>query len=149
MYERIFALTKLEYLGLYFIKELLNTRALRTQGVSLNRKKFPGCENEMFDTREYWRCYVQHLTLTSYHPAGTCRMGDVVDTSFRVYNMRNLYVMDASVLPSLPSGNINGPVIMLAQKAARMFRSKRMKENGNAQRQCKSACYIFNICDNM
>lgn len=73
----------IKYLGLYFVKELLQTSALRTYGASLNRKHFPGCETEIFDTREYWRCYVQHLTLTSYHPAGTCRIGDVVDATFR------------------------------------------------------------------
>ncbi|XP_014477968.1 PREDICTED: glucose dehydrogenase [FAD, quinone]-like [Dinoponera quadriceps] len=114
--------------GLYFVKKLLETNALRAYGASLNKNPFPGCENEVFDTKEYWRCYVQHLTLTSYHPASTCRIGDVVDPSFKVYNMTNLYVVDASVLPSLPSGNINAVVIALAQKAARMFRGKEMKE---------------------
>ncbi|XP_032666373.1 glucose dehydrogenase [FAD, quinone]-like isoform X2 [Odontomachus brunneus] len=114
--------------GLYFVKELLETNALKACGASLNREPFPGCENEIFDTREYWRCYVRHLTLTSYHPAGTCRIGDVVDTSFKIYNMTNLYVVDASVLPSLPSGNTNAAVIALSQKAARMFRSGKTKE---------------------
>ncbi|KAH0954233.1 hypothetical protein HN011_002576 [Eciton burchellii] len=104
--------------GLYFIKTLLETDILKAHGASLNKNLFPGCENEIFASREYWKCYVQHLTLTSYHPAGTCRMDDVVDASFRVRNMKNLYVVDASVLPSLPSGNINAAVIALAQKAA-------------------------------
>lgn len=70
-------------LGLYFIKKLLKTNVLRAYDASLNRKPFPGCENHTFDTREYWKCYVQHLTLTSYHPIGTCRISDVVDKSFR------------------------------------------------------------------
>ncbi|XP_020294039.1 glucose dehydrogenase [FAD, quinone]-like isoform X2 [Pseudomyrmex gracilis] len=135
--------------GLYFMKELLNTSVMRTNGVSLNKKPFPGCKNHVFDTRDYWRCYVQHLTLTSYHPAGTCRMDNVVDASFKVYNMKNLYVVDSSVLPSLPSGNINAAVIALAQKAAIMFKYKRKaKVNQNLQRRYKSyrMCYVFNIC---
>lgn len=133
--------------GLYFIKELLKTNVLRSYGASLNRKSFPGCENYIFDTREYWKCYVQHLTLTSYHPVGTCRISDVVDESFRVYNMTNLYVVDASVLPSLPSGNINAAVLMLAQKAARIIKSKKAEEKKNIQKQYKSCniCYVFNV----
>ncbi|XP_036145891.1 glucose dehydrogenase [FAD, quinone] isoform X2 [Monomorium pharaonis] len=136
--------------GLYFVKTLLNTTILRAYGASLNRKSFPGCENYIFDTREYWKCYIQHLTMTSYHPAGTCRIGDVVDTSFKVYNMRNLYVVDASVLPSLPSGNINAPVITLAQKAARIFKSRKIEEKNilvqSSQPKSYYACYVFYIC---
>ncbi|XP_029172703.1 glucose dehydrogenase [FAD, quinone]-like [Nylanderia fulva] len=133
--------------GLYFIKDLLKTNVLRAYGASLNKKPFPGCENYIFDTREYWKCYVQHLTLTSYHPVGTCRINDVVDESFRVYNMRNLYVVDASVLPSLPSGNIHAAVLMLAQKAARIIKSKKAEEKKNIQKQYQSyICYVFNVC---
>lgn len=65
------------------MKELLNTSVMRAHGVSLNKKPFPGCKNHVFDTKDYWICYVQHLTLTSYHPAGTCRMNNVVDASFK------------------------------------------------------------------
>ncbi|XP_018303610.1 glucose dehydrogenase [FAD, quinone] [Mycetomoellerius zeteki] len=136
--------------GLYFVKKLLNTTVMTVHGASLNRRSFPGCENHVFDTRKYWKCYIKHLTLTSYHPVGTCRIGDVVDTAFKVYNMRNLYVVDASVLPSLPSGNTNGPVIALAQRAAHIFK-RRQKEKRNIRKQPKSynICYIFNICISM
>ncbi|XP_011688335.1 PREDICTED: glucose dehydrogenase [FAD, quinone]-like isoform X2 [Wasmannia auropunctata] len=138
--------------GIYFVKELLNTTVMRAHGASLNRRVFPGCENHVFDTRDYWRCYIQQLTLTSYHPAGTCRIGDVVDTTFKVYNIKNLYVVDASVLPSLPSGNINAPVIALAQRAARILIERRKAEQKrNLQKQSKSyyVCYVFNICINI
>ncbi|XP_011342593.1 glucose dehydrogenase [FAD, quinone] isoform X2 [Ooceraea biroi] len=132
--------------GLYFIKTLLETDVLRAHGASFNENPFPGCENEIFASREYWKCYIQHLTLTSYHPGGTCRMGDVVDASFRVHNMKNLYVVDASVLLSLPSGNINAAVIALAQKAARMFKDKKVRE---IKKRYKSynACYVFHVCE--
>ncbi|XP_076240711.1 glucose dehydrogenase [FAD, quinone] [Calliopsis andreniformis] len=108
--------------GLQFVKKLVETDAMKNVGASIYKEHFPGCENEIFDSTKYWECYVQHLTLTSYHPASTCRMGDVVDQTFRVYGTTNLYIVDASILPSLPSGNINAAVIMLAEKAARMFK---------------------------
>ncbi|XP_017796644.1 PREDICTED: glucose dehydrogenase [FAD, quinone] [Habropoda laboriosa] len=108
--------------GLRFVKKLVETNAMKSVGASIYEKHFPGCENETFDSTKYWECYIQHLTLTSYHPAGTCRMGDVVDQTFKVYRTKNLYVIDASVLPSLPSGNINAAVLMIAEKAAHIIK---------------------------
>ena len=59
---------------------------------------------------------------SAYHPAGTCKMGPakdnqaVVDPECRVHGLENLRVVDASVFPTLPNGNINAPVIMVAEK---------------------------------
>lgn len=61
---------------------------------------------------------------SAYHPAGTCKMGEasdpasVVDKDCRVHGLTNLRVVDASVFPTLPNGNINAPVIMVAEKIA-------------------------------
>ena len=63
---------------------------------------------------------------TVFHPVGTCGMGadprhSVVDAQLRVHGLQGLRVVDASVFPGITSGNTNGPVIMVAQKAADMM----------------------------
>ena len=55
---------------------------------------------------------------TGYHPAGTCAIGPVVDQELRVNGLRNLRVVDASVIPILPRGNTHAPVVMIAERAA-------------------------------
>jgi 4-pyridoxate dehydrogenase len=71
--------------------------------------------------------YVRNTAVTAHHPCGTCRMGvagdadAVVDAELRVHGVDALRVVDASVFPDLVGGNINAPVIMVAEKAAEMI----------------------------
>lgn len=57
-----------------------------------------------------------------FHPVGTCGMGRVVDDRLRVRGVGNLRVVDASVMPTIPSGNTNAPVLAIAEKAATMMK---------------------------
>jgi choline dehydrogenase len=62
-----------------------------------------------------------HFSLTVYHHACTCRIGDVVDPGLRFLGVRSLRVADASVMPNVISGNTNAPSIMIGEKAAEMI----------------------------
>ena len=72
--------------------------------------------------------HIRNTAITLHHPLGTCKMGRetdeeaVVDPHLRVRGVERLRVIDASVMPDLISGNINAPVMMIAEKAADMIR---------------------------
>jgi choline dehydrogenase-like flavoprotein len=89
----------------------------------LGRELFPGPE---VDTDEAIAADIRRRVELLYHPVGTCRMGDgaeaVVSPDLRVHGLERLRVVDASVMPLIPSGNTNAPTIMIAEKAADLIR---------------------------
>jgi len=66
--------------------------------------------------------FIREKAETIYHPVGTCRMGTdahaVVDAALRVHGISALRVIDASIMPTIVSGNTNAPTLMIAEKAA-------------------------------
>jgi 4-pyridoxate dehydrogenase len=74
--------------------------------------------------------FIRETAITVHHPAGTCRMGPacdplaVADGDGRVLGVQGLRIVDASLMPDLTSGNINAPVIMIAEKIADSARGR-------------------------
>lgn len=104
-------------------------------GYRFNRKLFATSPLKEHVAREYWPgpdinsdeqtlAFLREHAESMYHAAGTCRMGSpanrmaVVDSKCRVIGMEGLYVVDASVMPTITSANTNGPTVMIAEKAA-------------------------------
>ena len=82
----------------------------------------PGADRTTDDEILDW---VRNAAETTYHPVGTCKMGSdpmaVVDAQLRVHGIAGLRVADASIMPTLTSGNTNAPSIMIGEKAADML----------------------------
>ncbi len=107
-----------------FLRKLAATPALREV---IDREILPGpavqSQQQLMDD-------IAHRVSTVFHPVGTCRMGPdprhaVVDSRLRVHGVPGLRVIDASVFPTLTSGNTNAPTTMLAEKGADMVLAQR------------------------
>ena len=76
-------------------------------------------------TRDEIKNFMQQHGGTIHHPVGTCKMGEdtaaVVDPRLRVYGIEGLRVADASIMPTLTTGNTNAPTIMIGEKCAAMM----------------------------
>lgn len=115
-------------------------RALR-EGVKIARKVAAQEAFAKFQPKEYGTsaaaqtdaeidAWIKQNAETIYHPIGTCKMGvetdpmAVVDGELKVIGIKGLRVIDASVMPTLVSGNTNAPTIMIAEKASDLLRGK-------------------------
>lgn len=103
---------------------MMRTIMARPAMASLRGEEFsPGEEVKTDDQILTW---IRNNSQTAYHPIGTCRMGQgpntVVDDKLRVHGLSGLRVADASIFPTMPSGNTNAPSIMVGEKAADLLR---------------------------
>ena len=88
----------------------------------------PGFDVGSDDAIDEW---VKQNAESAYHPTSTCRMGSendpmaVIDPECRVIGLQNLRVVDSSIFPSIPNGNLNAPTMMVAERAADIILASR------------------------
>lgn len=105
-----------------------NSKAFKQFGSRPHKIKFPNCKEFKFASDEYFECHIRTISMTIYHPAGTCKMGPssdpsaVVDPRLRVHGVRGLRVIDASIMPTITSGNTNAPTIMIGEKGSDLIK---------------------------
>jgi choline dehydrogenase len=105
--------------GLRLVREIFNTPPFRDH---LEAELMPA---PALQTDKQLIDYIRAQAQSMYHPVGTCRMGRdplaVVDERLRVHGIEGLRVADASIMPTVPSGDTNAPSIMVGDKAAILF----------------------------
>ncbi len=106
--------------GLRLIRKLADAPALKRV---IKDEVRPG---GMITEEKDLEAYIRERCWTVFHPCGTCRMGDdpddaVVDSRLRVHGVEGLRIADASIFPTIPSGNTNAPTIMVGEKASDMI----------------------------
>jgi choline dehydrogenase-like flavoprotein len=102
-------------------REILNAPAFKPL-IKFERMPGPAARSE-----QDIRAFIKEWSKTDYHPVGSCKMGSdpmaVVDNQLRVHGMRGLRVIDASIMPTLISGNTQAPSIMIGEKGAAIMRA--------------------------
>lgn len=97
-------------------REIFQTPAMKAKDVV---EELPG---DAVQSDQEWATFLRGNAFRPFHPVGTCRMGSdagaVVDPELRVRGADGLRVVDASIFPTITSGNTNAPVIMVAERAA-------------------------------
>jgi choline dehydrogenase len=114
---------------LQWIRRIVGSRPLKDL---VQREDLPGPQ---YRNDQELLSFVRNSSQTLYHPVGTCKMGSdkwaVVDERLRVHRVLNLRVVDASIMPTIISGNTNAPTIMIGEKAADMI----LQDAGRSQPQ--------------
>jgi len=105
--------------GAKMTQNILNTPPLK----KYQRSEIYGVHGDLTDKQ--WEKHIRSRADTIYHPVGTCKMGNdalaVVDNSLKIRGLKHIRVVDASIMPTITSGNTNAPTIMIGEKGSAMI----------------------------
>ena len=103
--------------GMHLMRRFTSTETMQKL---IEEEVYPG---ESVQSDEQLNAFIADNAWTVFHPCGTCKMGSdpaqsVVDPRLKVHGLEGLRVADASIFPTIPTGNTNAPSIMVGEKAA-------------------------------
>lgn len=113
--------------GIKMLTKIVNTKYFKAINGRVGRINWPECNKYKLDSYDYWKCISINMSLPAHHPVGTAKMGksrkkSVVNSRLKVHSVKNLRIVDGSVMPSHVSVNTNGPIIMIAERAASLIK---------------------------
>ncbi|XP_018325038.1 glucose dehydrogenase [FAD, quinone]-like, partial [Agrilus planipennis] len=123
--------------GVRVCQALANTNVLKEKyGIEMADIPYGDCADRyIYNSDEYWDCAIRHSTGPENHQSGTCKMGPttdpmaVINPKLQVYGIDGLRVMDASVMPTLVSGNTHATIVMIAEKGSDMIKQRWLGNN--------------------
>ncbi|XP_075973732.1 ecdysone oxidase-like [Anticarsia gemmatalis] len=110
--------------------EFEDTESFKTLGGKFKDPKLKACGKYNRKSITYWKCYVRAMMTSQHQYSSTCAMGKVVDPRLKVYGVKRLRVVDASVMPFSTTGGTLGSTFMIAEKAADMIKEDNEDEDG-------------------
>lgn len=115
--------------GIRMLQELKGTQTYKEAEAEEIHVKISECDKLEYDSDDYWKCFIRYMSTTLYHPVGTAKMGPdsdleaVLDSTLKVRNVKNLRVVDASIMPKIISANTNAATIMIGERGSDFIKS--------------------------
>lgn len=115
--------------GIDKLTSLIKTKAMKKTSAEFMKFDLNECNLLSYPSDGYWRCYIKYFSFSMWHPIGTCKMGPqndstaVVNDRLKVHGISNLRVADASIMPSVTTGNTQCPTFMIGEKASDMIKA--------------------------
>ncbi|XP_015784638.1 uncharacterized protein LOC107362137 [Tetranychus urticae] len=116
--------------GCRLVLNISMTPSMQTVEPRRYNSTLPGCEQYPLDSNDYLKCLIQTITYTLWHSVGTASMGlasnplAVVSPDLHVHGVKDLMVVDTSVMPAITTGNTNTPTIAIAERVADMLKGR-------------------------
>ncbi|GLG98284.1 Glucose dehydrogenase [FAD, quinone] [Gryllus bimaculatus] len=115
---------KVTIAGIREMIKMMDTPSFKKVGGKLYDTPLPGCETYAFGSDDYWKCAIHKLSVIFYHESGTCKMApisdkmSVVSPELKVHGIRNLRVIDTSIMPFMVSGHLSVTGYMIGEKGS-------------------------------